>query len=297
MTPSLPTSPGALAVVAYDAGAANVLLPWLAHLPGARAFMQGPAEALWRQRYPERPLCGRLEDALADAELVLTGTGWASTLEHDARVLAVQQGRRSVAVIDHWVNYPLRFERGGVQQWPDEFWLTDADALAIAAQHFPADRLRLFDNLYLAEQAAAMAPVPAHGDVLVVLEPARSDWGQHAPDGGPGEPGEFQALRYFMQRRALLCLPSGLPVRLRPHPSDPPGKYAAWLASAEGQGAVLDSHPTLAQALGPARWVVGGESMALVVALASGRQAISHLPPWAPACRLPHRGLLHIRAL
>jgi hypothetical protein len=212
-------------------------------------------------------------------------------------VLAAQQGRRSVAVIDHWVNYPMRFERAGLTQWPDEFWLTDADALAIAARHFPADRLRLFDNRYLAEQAAAIAPPPAQGDVLVVLEPARSDWGQHAPNGGPGEPGEFQALRYFMQHRALLGLPPGTPVRLRPHPSDAPGKYAAWLASAEGQGALLDTHPTLAQALGPARWVVGGESMALVVALASGRQAISHLPPWAPACRLPHRSLLHMQAL
>lgn len=293
--PRLPTVPGALAVVAHDAGAANLLFPWLIASPNARVFLQGPAQALWRQRYPERPLCRNLDEALAQAELVLTGTGWASSLEHDARVLAAQQGRRSVAVIDHWVNYPMRFERQGVRQWPDEFWLTDAYALALATQFFPAERLRKLSNSYLAEQAGAITPPPAQGDVLVVLEPARSDWGRLAPDGGPGEPGEFQALRYFMQRRSVLGLPSGTLVRLRPHPSDPPGKYDSWMASADSDGAVMDTHATLTEALGPARWVVGAETMALIVALASGRQALCHLPPWAPPCRLPHGALLHLK--
>ena len=40
-----------------------------------------------------------------------------------------------------------------------------------------------------------------------------------------------------------------------------------------------------------ARWVVGCESQALVVALAAGRQVWSSLPPWAPPCRLPQAGV------
>ena len=100
-----------------------------------------------------------------------------------------------------------------------------------------------------------------------------------------------------MRHRAKLGLGTEVPVRLRPHPSDPPGKYNAWLASAQGQGAVLDTHASLAEALRPARWVVGAESMALVVALASGRQVASSLPPWAPACRLPHGGVVKLAGL
>jgi hypothetical protein len=43
---------------------------------------------------------------------------------------------------------------------------------------------------------------------------------------------------------------------------------------------------------------VGCESMALVVALAAGREVFSSLPPWAPPCRLPHAGVrrLHTRS-
>jgi len=284
VSPELPTP---LAVVCHDAGAANVILPWLRPRSfQVRAVMRGPAERLWRLRFGDAPLCASLDDAIDGARLLLSGTGWATDLEHDARVRAQQLSVRSVAVIDHWVNYPGRFERQGQQQWPDEFWVTDSDALALARWHFPADRVRLQRNLYLAEQVSAVQPVPTEGaSVLYVMEPARNDWGR-------GVAGEWQALDWFMQHRVAAGIPAAAPVRLRPHPSDDTGKYAAWLA--RHPQVQLDASATLADALSGARWVVGCESYALVVALAAGRTVFSSLPPWAPACRLPQAGLLRL---
>ncbi|MFM7531273.1 MAG: hypothetical protein ACKO5J_02040, partial [Rubrivivax sp.] len=83
-------------------------------------------------------------------------------------------------------------------------------------------------------------------------------------------------------------------LRLRPHPSDAPGKYDGWLA--RRPGTLLDTHPTVAPALSRARWVVGCESHALTVALACGREVYSSLPPWAPPCRLPHAGIRRMAA-
>ena len=279
-----PDLPPALAVVCHDAGACNLILPWLRR-PGlhVRAVMQGPALALWRARFGDAALCSTLDQAMAGAQLVLTGTGWASALEHDARVLAQHLKLRSAAVIDHWVNYPERFVFKGQQQWPDEFWLTDAEAVSLACQHFQQHQLRCYANRYLHEQVSAITPLRGgQGDVLLVMEPARSDWGR-------GVAGEWQALDFFMQHRPALGLSLGVPLRLRPHPSDPPGKYKAWLL--HHPEVVLDKHPRLAQAISPARWVVGCESAALVVALAAGREVWSSLPPWAPHCRLPHAGV------
>ncbi len=283
-SPELPTP---LAVVCHDAGAANVILPWLQPRSfQVRAVMQGPAARLWRQRFGDAPLCTSVDEALDGARLLLSGTGWATDLEHQARVQAQQQGVRSVAVIDHWVNYPVRFVRNGVQQWPDEFWVTDGDALALARWHFPADRVRVQRNLYLAEQVAAVQAVPHDAAaVLYVMEPARKDWGR-------GVAGEWQALDWFMQHRVAAGMPAAAPIRLRPHPSDETGKYAAWLA--RHPQVQLDCSATLADALSAARWVVGCESYALVVALAAGRTVFSSLPPWAPACRLPHAGILRL---
>lgn len=280
----LPDLPVPLAVVCHDAGACNVILPWLGrrHFQ-LRAVMQGPARRLWQARFGDAPLCHSVDEALDGARLLLSGTGWASDLEHRARVQAQLRGVRSVALIDHWVNYPERFVRDGVTQWPDEFWLTDADALALARWHFPPQRLRGYRNLYLAEQAAAVRPLAdAEADVLYVMEPMRHDWGR-------GCAGEWQALDWFMQHRVAAGIPAAAGIRLRPHPSDEAGKYATWLA--RHPAVQLDHSATLADALQGARWVVGCESYALVVALAAGRTVLCSLPPWAPKCRLPLAGL------
>ena len=252
--------------------------------------MQGPALALWRSRFGPRALAPDLRSALQGAQLLVSGTGWASALEHEARIMAAARGLRSAAVVDHWVNYRERFERGGFVVWPDEVWLGDDDAMALAHRRLADSGARLcqFDNLYLQEQLRSIAAVPAQGDVLLVMEPMRSDWGR-------GVAGEWQALQAFMDHRVALGVPADAPIRLRPHPSDPRGKYAQWLSAARGVSVTLDRSDSLAQALSGCTWVAGCESYALVVALAAGRRVISTLPPWAPPCRLPQRGLLHLR--
>lgn len=282
--------PTPLAVVCHDAGAANLVLAWLAaDETRPRALMCGPAKHLWAERFGDAPTLDEIAQALDGAAALLSGTGWASDLEHEARREARARGLRSVAVIDHWVNYPQRFQRHGETVWPDEFWVTDEDALAEARRCFPEATIRLQPNLWLREQLARIAPPPAATrapEVLYLLEPARDDWGR-------GTPGEFQALDYFIEECGTLGLGDATLV-LRPHPSDPPGKYDAWLAR-HGSRACLDVSRSLAEAIGRCAWVAGMESNAMVVALAARRRVVCTLPPWAPPCRLPQRGLIHLK--
>lgn len=306
--PELPAVP--LAVVAHDAGAANHILAWLrgtgdhALLPS----MAGPALQAWRRARGDTPQLA-LEQAVGAAQAVLTGTGWASDLEHEARRLARRQGKHSIAVLDHWTNYRARFERGGEQVLPDELWVSDEHALALARKLFPAIPARLQPNAYLdglvaevracadaAPVAAAAAESPAPARVLYVLEPIRQAWGELP------EPGEFAALDFFIAGLDRLELGPQVEIRLRPHPSDPPGKYDAWLARQnaippEGATLALDSAPSLAQALAWSHVVAGCQTYAMVVALAAGRRVVSSVPPWAPPCVLPHPGILQLSAL
>jgi hypothetical protein len=286
--------PSPLAVVCHDAGASNLVFGWLGAGPcERRAFVRGPAEPLWQRRFGAAGVARTLEEALDGAAALLSGTGWASELEHEARRLARARGLRSIAAIDHWVNYRERFERRGEVVLPDEVWVGDELAAAEARRCFPGLPVRVLPNAYMREQVAGIAaspPADRSGDLLYVLEPARSDWGR-------GRPGEFQALDYFMARRgALRGLPPGGTVHLRPHPSDPPGKYDPWLSGQAG-AAALDTSGDLAEAIGRHAWVAGAESFALVVALEAGRRVVCTLPPWAPPCRLPHAGLIHLQHL
>ena len=232
---TLPSSPmielqQPLAVVCHDAGAANIILAELRQNPGwdLRPVMEGPALALWNaERSLNVKLAEpvRLGEALTQARSLLSGTGWASDLEHQARLLAQHQSVSSVAVIDHWVNYPERFVRHGEQVLPDEIWVTDEEALVIARNHFPGTSLKLQRNRYAETQVAAIrAEGPTQpGRVLYLLEPIRYRW------PGLDQPGEFEALDFLSEHLQRLVPRELAHLRLRLHPSEPPGKYDAWI--------------------------------------------------------------------
>lgn len=285
--PALP-----IAVACHDAGGANLILPWLDDCPAVRAVMTGPARIAWERRFGDRPLAAGLDAALAGSALLVSGTGWASDLEHRARQLAREAGVRSVAVLDHWVNYPQRFERAGTRCLPDELWVTDDHAAALARAVLPGLPVHQWDNRYLAEQCARIGPAPGDGSVLYVLAPtARAG---AAMGESPGVD-EWEALEWFLAHRHLAGIGAAQPIRLRPHPSDPPGRYQPWLAAHADLPVSLDERSGLDEAISRCDWVAGCESMAMVVGLAAGRRVIGTLPPWAPACRLPHPGLIHLR--
>ena len=274
--------PRPLAVVAHDAGAANMIAAWVASAGNTpeRVHVAGPAEAIWQARFGHGS-SHELDEALEGAACLVSGTGWASDLEHRARVAAKAAGMESRAVIDHWVNYAARFERRGEVELPDSLIVGDAFALEKAERVFPGADVSLWPNAYLAEQVEAAGPVPGRGDTLFVAEPARSDWGRDRQ-------GEFQALDWFAEHGGE----AAHSVRLRPHPSDPPGKFDEWLAGREGWS--LDRSADLSAALADAQTVAGMNSMAMVVALEAGRRVVCAIPPWGPDCVLPHAGIVRL---
>lgn len=292
--PAKPALP--LAVACHDAGGANQVIALLKRMHIAatdlRAVMRGPAAALWLRAFPDIPADPELPTALNGAGTLLSGTGWASDVEHEARCVAVSLGVRSIALLDHWVNYPQRFARGNRVQLPDELWVCDPYAAQIAQRDFPTTKIMRIPDCYLEAQCALLAPVdtlaPAH--VLFLCEPSLSDWGRDRA-------GEFQALDYFIDKLPRTGIPDNAAILVRPHPSEPAGKYDGWIAAQTRPRIRLDTGADLSAAMSHARWVIGCQSYAMTVALAAGRDVFSALPPWAPACRLPHPGIHHLKYL
>ena len=280
-----------IAVVCHDAGSANIIIANL--LDTGRSdwlsYMRGPAERLWKAAYPEEATGDSLDKTLENADFLISGTGWTSDIEHDARKLARSLGIRSAAVIDHWVNYPERFIRDGEEVWPDEFWVTDDYAMEIAQRTFLNQTVLKVPNHYIEKQLLKITTLSKTDDpeLLYVLEPIRSHWGKNIS-------GEFQALDYFVSCLPQLELPSSTLIRMRPHPSDSPGKYNKWIARHSALNIQIDNTLHIAESIARSSWVAGCESTALVLAIMAGRKVYCTLPPHAPACRLPHSGLIHL---
>jgi len=279
--------PKPIAVICHDAGSANIIKYWFEEVDeGVHYFLYGPAKKIWDSNRAQVYLDAELN--LNHFGCLVSGTGWASALEHNARIQASLLGIKSMAVLDHWVNYLSRFERGGFIQHPDELWVADVAAHKIAKEAFPCIEVRNFPNIYLNTQVAKVAKPPQNGTLLYTLEPVRNTWGRDLP-------GEFQALDFTLENLEMLSSSKINKIILRLHPSEHPEKYRTYLA--RDSRITMDSSHDISEALSQADLVVGVESFALAVALAAGRPVFSSLPPWAPLIRLPHAEIKQIRYL
>lgn len=289
-----------LAIVCHDAGAANLIIGWLLEAPVSelRPHMQGPALHLWESAFPDAKIMP-FDEALEGAAQLMSGSGWASLLEHEAREHASAMGIPVLAAVDHWVNYRERFIRKGRELLPDEIWIADDEAFVEARRCFPRLVTRQFPNRYLQTQVDAIHALrdqrkPGEVEhVLYAMEPIRLPW-----SGEDSRAGEFQALDFFLSRLESLGLNSQVVIRLRPHPSDPPNKYDSWLENHRSDYDIaLAPDESISKAVSWADWVAGCESFVLVIALAAGKKTVSTLPPWGNACRLPQKHLVHLSRL
>lgn len=281
-----------IAVICNDAGAANIIIGLLKYknVTDLKVFMAGPAKLLWERAFPLIQKKPSINQALDGVEQVITGTGWATDVEHLARVQAKSRKLNCVAVVDHWVNYEARFIRDGYQVLPDEIWLTDDYAMQYAKTCFPGSVLRQIENHYLKEQLSRIKKnqLAVSEELLYVLEPMRDTWGR-------GQQGEFQALDYFVSYLEFLSLPADIKICLRPHPSESADKYEDWITQHPNLKIFIDDSPDIAEAISRANWVVGCQSFALVLAVMSGKKVYCSLPPWAPKNILPHNDIISLR--
>lgn len=281
-------------IVCHDIGSANIIFSALLETGRSdwRPFLLGPAKIAWQKLFPNIKIFATLEEALDKSNFLITGAGWGSDVEHEARKLAHKSNLMTIAVVDHWINYEERFIREDEKILPNEIWVADKYAFIVANKIFKDIPIQQIPNLYLEGELKDLPTIGRieNPELVYMLEPTRTNWGR-------SEPGEFQALDYFMDKLPLLNLPKGTPIKLRPHPADEAHKYDQWIMRQSRNKVVLDLSCSVSEALVNAKWVVGCESSALIIALIAGREVYCSLPPWAPPCRLPHDGLRYLSEL
>jgi len=175
----------------------------------------------------------------------------------------------------------------GQQQLPDELWVFDEDAERLAKSTFFHIPVKRQENFYVSEQLQKITAPPAEGTrILYALEPVRNDWGRNVG-------GEFQALDYAIEHLPKIVNMDNVTLSLRPHPSELPEKYLAY--PHQYSFIQMDDSVDLTTAISRSNVVIGVESFALTIALQANRPTYSSLPPWAPAIRLPQKGIVQIQ--
>ena len=291
-----------VALVSHDAGGAEVVSSYVRqHGLECIYALSGPALQVFERKLGTIAQLS-LEEAIAQCDWLLCGTSWQSDVEWRAIELARVCGKRSVAFLDHWTNYPERFMRGGVVHLPDEVWVGDSIALDMACSTFPNVLVLLVPNPYFIDLKTDLAVLPRRPrrnnrgmDVLFVCEPI----GEHAlcVYGNERHWGytEHEALRYFLSNLPALNAPINRIV-IRPHPAEDPSKYQ-WVLQGFNLPVAFGQKKPLLEEIMDSDVVVGCSSMAMVVGLLAGKRVLSAIPPGGTACSLPQPEIEHLSSL
>lgn len=291
-----------IAVISHDAGGAEILSSYVKrHDRDYIYVLEGPARKIFERKLGTVNVSD-LEEAIRQSTSILCGTSWQSNIELDAIKLARALGRRSMAFLDHWVNYKERFSRSGEAFLPDEVWVGDAMAETMAKKTFPALPVKLVDNPYvqdilyeLNEAQKRCVSSAGEGTALYVCEPlSEHALKQHGDTHFWGYV-EQDALRYFLSNTSALGK-SLVRILIRPHPSESAGKYE-WACDEFDLPIEISEGKSLLEEVVDSEFVVGCESMAMVVALLAGKKVISCVPPGGRPCVLPHNEIINLQDL
>jgi len=284
-----------ISVVANDAGGANQIVSFLRNninnKTSIQPYMNGPAKKIWQLNFPEIHLANSIENALVGTKILISGTGWQTNIEKKARADAKKNKIKSIAFLDHWVNYKERFIYKDALQMPDELWVVDKYAFEIATNIFSNIPIKIVDDFYLKDQLKLInEPALESNQLLYILEPIRDNWGKSIQ-------GEFQALDYFFRNIHKLELPENTIIVLRPHPSESRSKYEIYKKNHDYEVKIESDNTTLASSISSSKWVAGCQSYAMSIAIAANRNVICSLPPAAPYCKLPHINIKHLKEI
>jgi hypothetical protein len=293
-----------IGVVCHDAGGAEIVSSWLKAkgIPFI-ACLAGPALSVFHKRFPNlKPK--QLKNVIDQCNSLLCGTSWQSTLEVEAIILARKSGKKTVAYLDHWVNYKKRFvSTDGLEYLPDAIWVGDDDAYDIAKKEFPETEVVLVPNCFFAEIQSNHNMFNASNSpkvdesiglkILFVCEPISVHAAQEF--GNPYHFGydEYDSLEFFFQNLDFLDSPIDQ-IDIRPHPSELKEKYS-WLECNHQPKVIVNNTPQIFDHIFGVDVVVGCESMAMILGLLAHKQVISVIPPEGKSCSLPHKGIKHLR--
>ncbi|MEH6447890.1 MAG: hypothetical protein V7765_04430 [Oleispira sp.] len=283
-----------ISIVTHDAGAANHLFSWLKESIDTsskfKVCAEGPSKKLFFDYFPELTTVS-LSECIEFSDTVITGTGWASDLEHQARCLSHQKGKMNIAFVDHWTNYKSRFIRNGIEQMPSEIWVADSYAREMAEKIFHGTTVVEIESFYLKNQIQEIHSLTPNNlqetnKWLFVMEPIRDSWGQTK------DLPEIESFRAFMGK--LEALNNGVEVELiiKPHPSDPVDKYDFLTQEYTDFNLRVDNKSSLASLIASSKVIIGFQTYAMVVALAAGKKVVGALPGYAPPSLLPHNEIV-----
>ena len=280
-----------ITVVSHDAGGAELLSSYVRRNKLNVSFvLDGPAVKIYERKLGSIENLTLIE-GIEKSNVIICSTSWQSDIEYNAIRIAKEKNKKTIAVLDHWINYKERFIRNSIERLPHEIWVGDNIAYRMARQIFEATPIKIIENPYFQDlkdelQTIRLLPRSFSGySILYVCEPVKEHARRHYGNERHWGYTEDDALKYFLNRLHAITNEIGS-IKIRPHPSENIEKYN-WVKNETILPITFSNGNSLITEVAESDIVVGCESMAMVVGLIAGKRVISTIPPEGRECQLP----------
>ena len=283
-----------LGIVCHDAGGAEIISHYVKNNElQIYAFLKGPAKKIFK-RVLNIESVENLKIILERCNTIIFGTSWQSDLEKESIIKAKKNNKKTIVLIDHWIDYKSRLFYKDRFLKPDEIWVVDEYAFKKVKREFGDINISTKKNYYLKNMVRQITskkiPSDISQNILFIGENISGYLRTRYENENKWKYNEFSSLNFLLENINFLNL-NNPKITIRPHPSENIDKYLSYLKDFPHLSIEFSIETNLADDICKSEVVVGSESMALVVALLSGKRVISSIPALGKACSLPFKGI------
>lgn len=278
-----------IGVVCNDAGASDIISEIaiiLQHDLKILYHLSGPAEDIFHRKGLFKKSIP-LASLILKADTIVTGTGWQTSLERDARETAKRLSKKCFVVLDHWQEFRSRFrEPNGEFIFPDEILVTDTLALTLASAQIPEVPIQLIRDFHIDRLVKQFndTTMIIHHDLLPILY--LSDGQPYSVESEFSQINQIAKLSRFTNSVANFSSAPITQISVRPHPADiswnPPPQEILGITIKMENGTLLET-------IAKSSLVIGTDSMALYIAMRLGKRTLTLIdeamrPLWMDFC-------------
>ena len=273
-----------IALISRDAGGAEFISRYVKN--NKKKFCiaaSGPAVGVFKKNFSKYKNLS-VEKAILMSDLVLCSTGTSSDYEKRAMYLAKKHKKKTIAYIDHWVQYRERFLINNKIIRPDEIWVSDTYALLLAKKK-NLKNIKIKGNPLLADfkRFKKRFKKKPSNNILFLSEPVSKHLRSNYD--------EFKCIKYFIKNLKYLDFDYNK-ILIRPHPSETVKKFNK--IKKISKKILISKKNNIFYDILNSKIIVGINSIALLLGLIGNKKVISCIPG-KKICELPHKGIIDFR--
>ncbi len=256
-------------IVSHDAGGAEIISHFVKKYRfNPDFYLKGPAKKIFKANLKKIKTIKSIKSKLNNYKIVIVGTSLNNDFEYNVIKYSLKKKIKVISFIDHWVNYLNRFIRNGKLILPNEIIVGDKDAYKIAKKKFKDVKITYYKNYYFDSFKSKLKKIKNIQKILYVSSNMDTFKGKIVSDKKILSQviSKIQSNKVIKRKKMLF---------IRKHPSEKYHKYKYLKNFKSNLIIKIDKNFALKDSFKDTSFVIGYDSMALVVAKIYGLKTIN----------------------